>query len=1027
MKYLLANAFFIFFLNCFVNAQPIPLYFEQISVQNGLSNNKVNCIIQDKRGFIWIGTDDGLNRYDGHHFTIYRNTPGNNNTISGNIITDLLEDEQQLMWIATADGGLSRYDYRVSPQKQFKQYKHLPEDSSSIPVNIINKLLQDSYGYLWLATSGNYILRFNKKTERFDSPVKKGTKTILALSNINKNEIWAGRQGGGLLKINTQNLSFVMDKRYEDLYAKLPHVTITSLFKDSRNFIWYGSWDKVLYRYDQQLNKEQIFEKTLVKNSFNNDEITSFAEDREGNLWMGGKYNGLHIYNSDANKFYNFQKDPSREGSISSNRINCVFIDKQGIVWLGTNKGISVKSQSQQQFTQVFLPKTGSNNISINDFYRDVKNNLWVGTSEGIFVRRYGTNTFSHHPLVYKNIPLQISKFYRDSTGRLFIGTNYSLFLLNPNNFSVQLLPNTDQDGVMKQIIKSQIVSITEESINKRPALIAVPYGHYLAYYDWKTSKWISRLDSTRNIISNFNLKDNLIRKVVKSSVTGHIFMATAKEGLGIWEKNNEKQFKFFKNDPQKKASLSNNNVFDIIEDTKANLWITTYGGGLNYFNTRTKKAQHIAASNNLLEGVQTDQKGNVWMISNGNIDKYSPSLKSYSSFQLPDIKKSGGVQGYIYKDFNGQLLVAGTNYFIAFDPLSIKEYKIQASVFLTDFRIFNKSYNNLLLQQNISLPYNQNYISFEFSAPDFTSNTPILYQYKLTGLNDNWINIGKENKVSFSNLSGGTYDFRVRASNKPGVWINNGSGIQITIIPPFWERWWFYFLFAVVIACVVYAVYKYRIDVLLERQAIRNKIAQDLHDNIGSTLSSISVYSQVAKIYNQQGKELQLEQTLEKISETSVDMVSEMSDIVWTINPRNDTMAMMLQRMQSFAKPLLNAKEIVFHFDYDDSIQFLNLEMTQRKNFYLIFKEAVNNVLKYAACKNLFVNITTKHNRLQMIIQDDGVGFNLSDIEKKTAQSLSGNGLRNMLLRAKEMKGTCDFSSALAKGTTIRLRFPIT
>jgi ligand-binding sensor domain-containing protein len=159
-------------------AQPASLYFENITTQNGLSHNKVNCIIQDKRGFIWMGTNDGLNRYDGKHFTVYKNTPGNNTTISGNIITDLVEDENEILWIATADGGLTKYDYRLESSRQFRQYKNVPGDSNSIPVNIINKILQDSRGYLWIATSGYYVLRFDKKSGRFTSPVKAGTKTV---------------------------------------------------------------------------------------------------------------------------------------------------------------------------------------------------------------------------------------------------------------------------------------------------------------------------------------------------------------------------------------------------------------------------------------------------------------------------------------------------------------------------------------------------------------------------------------------------------------------------------------------------------------------------------------------------------------------------------------------------------------------------------------------------------------------------------------------------------------------------------
>jgi signal transduction histidine kinase/ligand-binding sensor domain-containing protein len=1025
MRQTLLHIIFIFLAHSNVNAQPATLYFEKITVQNGLSHNKVNCILQDKRGFIWLGTDDGLNRFDGTHFTVYKNIPGSTTSISGNIITDMLEDEHAVLWIATADGGMTKYDYRLAPEKQFKQYKHLPGDTNSIPVNIINKLVQDGEGYLWLATSGSYVLRFNKKTEQFIKPVTKGTKTIMALTQTAKNEIWAGRQGGGLLKINTSTLQYEMDSRYNDLYAKLPHAAVTSLFKDSRNNIWYGSWDKVLYCFNHKQQIENVYEKTASLNSFNNDEIDGFAEDNRGNIWMAGKTNGLHVYSNSENKFYNYTHNPSLEGTIAGNRINCVFIDRQGTLWLGTNKGISVSSPLQQQFTQVFLPQVAGRPVTIYDFYEQPDKSIWIGTSDGIYIWQQATGKFKHQPLTYKNVLLQVSKFYKDAAGRFFIGTNYSLFLLNPQNFTVSLLPGTSNDSVINQIIKSHIVSIAEDSVDGSTALMVAPYGHYLCYYNWQQQKWVSRLDTLKKIVTSFNIKDNLVRKIFKLG-NKQLFIATAKEGLGRWNRSTQK-FIFFKNDPFKNNVFSNNNIYDVAADAKMNLWVTTFGGGLHYFNTATNEISHIKASNNLLEGMQTDKNENVWMISNGNIDKYSPQSKSYTSFQLPDIEKSGGVQGNMFKDAQGKLYVGGTNYFIAFNPLLVKENKTAPKVFLTDFKIFNQSYNHLLFKPNISLPYNQNYITIEFAAPGYTTPLPVQYQYKLTGLHNKWIDIGTENKVSFSNLAGRAYQFKVRATNRPGVWSNNEAVVAITIVPPVWQRWWFYFLCALFISAVIYALYRYRINELLKRQAIRNKIAQDLHDNIGSTLSSISVYSQVAKIYKQQNKDVQLQETLQKISETSGEMISEMNDIVWTINPRNDNMEVMLQRMQSFAKPLLAAKDIVFHFTYEPQVKTLSLEMTQRKNFYLIFKEAINNVLKYAACKNLYVNISSKHQQLEMIVQDDGIGFDKNAIDEKARQSLSGNGLHNMALRAKEMKGICEVTAVPGKGSKVHLQFPVT
>jgi len=1011
----------IFYSNIF--AKKPYLNFNKLTIQNGLSHDKVNCIMQDRRGFIWIGTDDGLNRYDGHNFTIYRHQPNNASTVSGNIITDLLEDEKQVLWIATADGGLTRFDYRLPPDKQFKQYKHLPGDSTSIPVNIVNALVQDQYGFLWLASGEKSTLRFNKKTERFEEPVKTGTKNILDLALDKNGILWAGRQGGGVLKVNTHNLTHEMDKRYYNLYAKLPHATVSSLHDDKNGNIWYGSWDRLLYQYNPHTNNESFFGGTRDESGFPNDDILAFAEDSSGRLWMGGRYNGLTIYDPKEAKFYNYQYEVSLDGSVADNHISSVFIDRAGMVWLGTSRGISVYNPAQQPFVQTFLSGLG-NDLVIYDFYRRSNGDLWIGSSEGLHVRKHGEESFTCKKFSFNGTPLAISKFFVDEQGTIFFGTNFSLFVYDPLKNRLTLLPNTNKDKVMYNIISSRVVAIVKDTIDKHPVLIVSPYGHYLAYYDFTDKRWVSRMDTTKKILVSFNLKDNLVKKIYKTRL-GKIWLANAKYGLGKWEKKPAPLLRYYVNNPLDASSISNNNVYDLAEDKAGNLWVSTYGGGLNYFNTSRNGSTHVEVTNNLLEGLATDDNGAVWMISNGNIHQYDPVLKTNTSFVLPDLEKSGGVSNNIYKDDEGTMYVAGKNYFIQFQPKQIRELPTQPAVYVTDFRIFNTSYSHLLFTKGIVLRYFENYFTFEFSSPEFLKGK-ISYAFMLEGFDKDWIECGERDFINYSNLSGGDYVFKVRATDRKGNWSKQYASIKITIIPPLWKRWWFYLLCAIVVAAAIYGVYRYRINELLKRQAIRNKIAQDLHDSVGSTLSSISVYSQVAKIQQSKGNLEELKEVEQKISTTSTDMISEMNDIVWAINPRNDGMEKILQRMESFAKPLLQTKHIAFNFEYDPSILHLNLTMEQRKNFYLIFKEAINNVLKYSGAKQLRVGIDLNHHVVTFISKDDGIGFDMAAMKLLSAKSMSGNGLNNMKKRAKEMKGECFIESAPGKGTTIRLVFPV-
>ncbi len=997
-------------------AQQQTPYFNTLRTDNGLSHNKVNCILQDKRGFIWFGTEDGLNRYDGKYFTVFRRTPGDTTCISGNIVSDLLEDENGIIWIATEDGGLSAYDYRQPSARQFRQYRYKADNENGIPENHINVIVDDHNGYLWVGTGNYRTRRFNKKTGEFSHPVKTGTTSILSLSVDASDTLWVGRAGGGLLKVNTRTLKFTGDKRYDDLYVRLPHVSVTSLFLDHNKDMWYGAWDKALYHYDHLKKTEEAFRFTPGKNSFPNDEINAFAEDKDHRLWMAAKDSGLVVYDQDQHHFYHYKHHPFIDGSIVNDHVNDVYIDRTGIVWVGTNNGISYHNPLYYPFKQTFLPETGGD-ISIFDFYKDPAGRLWIGTNNGIFIKHPGKHTFEHRKLTYKGQQLAVTKFFADQDGTFYIGTDYTLFVYDTLKGTLTTLPNTESDPVMKKLIASRIVSIVKDTMRNHPVLIVSPYGHYLSYYDFTDKVWVTRSDSVRAILKRYNLKDNLVRKMSKAT-NGNIWLATARHGLGDWPQKEGQQVKYLQD-------INNEDVYDIQEGQKGHIWVSSYGGGLNYLNVQTQKVQHITESSNLTEGLQTDEKGNVWMVCNGHIHKYDPSVRIYSCYDLPTLQKNGGVRGYMYKDNEGNIYVGGTNYYLTFNPRDIARINTEPPVYLTDFKIFNDSHSDLLQKRAVELDYTKNYFSIEFSAPEFSGDN-IQYSYMLAGVDKEWNNVGKRNFAYYSNLKGGDYTFMVKASNWKGVFGDRVTALRITIIPPFWTRWWFYLLCTVLIAGAIYLIYRYRINELLKRQEIRNGIAQDLHDSVGSTLSGISVYSEVARIYNEQHKSEQLKELLTTIGTTANEMISEMSDIVWAINPKNDHVSSIVKRMESYAKPLCTAKKIHFIFDCDQKIETLNLAMHQRKNFYLIFKEAVNNALKHAACSIIKVNISYRRNVLELNIQDDGIGFDHQAVQDPSVRSLSGNGLNNIRHRASEMKADLGIESEPYKGTYLKLSFPV-
>jgi ligand-binding sensor domain-containing protein/anti-sigma regulatory factor (Ser/Thr protein kinase) len=1005
-------------------AQPVSLFFRHISTENGLSHNKINCIMQDSKGFTWIGTDDGLNKYDGYRFDVFRHFPNQQHGLSGNIITDILEDSSGIFWISSADGGLTRYDEKAAPGTKFVNYSHLPGDATSIPTSIINALLFDRKGYLWMATSGAGLIRFDTKTGSFIKVEGETKRTCTDLCLDANGIIWSGREGGSYLKVNSATLEVENDKKYYNPYEKHPHVTVTKLYRDSNNDIWFGSWDHAIYKYSYQTGIEEVLASGHGTNDLGSDEATSFMEDGKGKMWIGTKNSGLLLMDLRSGEYSRHQHSASKEGTVISNNIHCLYRDKKDNLWVGTDKGVSLFLSGSNFFTQQFLPPLPGkyHPVNVNDFYFAPDHRLWMATTDGIFIK--DQDHFNYFPVIYNDTTLNITKFFSDSHGNMYLGSDYSLFSFQPETMQYSLLPNTQNDMVMNRIIASRVVSIIEDSINGKPALIVSPFGHYLTYYDLTDKIWISRSDSINQILSRFNIPDNLVHKIYKDRKK-RIWLATVKNGLGKWDAV-EKKFNYFINDPVKATSISNNHVVDVEADLHGNLWVSTFGGGLNEMNTSTDQFEHISNSVNLLEGLTIDHKGSIWMIGNGNLHQYHPVKKSFQTFILPDLEKSGGVRGDIYQDEDGFLYVGGTGFYIRFHPDSIRSADKYPSVRITDFFVFDSSYYDRLDNQaSIKLHYTENYFTIHFSAPWYEGN--VYYQYMLEGVDPKWVDAGQQNTAPYTHINGGHFTFKVRATNTPGIWSEKPTSLGIYIVPPFWEKWWFYAMMGAIFLLIIYAGYRYRINELLKRQAIRNKIAQDLHDNVGSTLSSISVYSQVARIYKEQKKENDLVDTLEKISITSGEMISEMNDIVWAINPRNDSMEKIVQRMESFAKPLLKAADINFVLHYQENIFKLNVSMEKRKNFYLIFKEAVNNSMKYACCTMLTVTITVLHENIELRIEDNGIGFDPEKIIMEHSHTLSGNGLRNMKMRANEMGAKLKIESEKGKGTVLLLKFDLT
>jgi nitrate/nitrite-specific signal transduction histidine kinase len=355
------------------------------------------------------------------------------------------------------------------------------------------------------------------------------------------------------------------------------------------------------------------------------------------------------------------------------------------------------------------------------------------------------------------------------------------------------------------------------------------------------------------------------------------------------------------------------------------------------------------------------------------------------------------------------------------FHPDDLKDNDYKPPVYITEFRLKNKPVSvtdsngvlktSIEYTKEIKLNYRQNLISFTFSALNYVHPEKNKYKYMLEGYDEDWVYTDASKRfVNYTNLDHGSYTFKVKASNNDGVWNETPTELKILITPPFWKTTWFRILLAIAAAGFLYAIYRYRLQQVLKLHSIRNRIAADLHDDIGSTLNSISVFSEVAK--NDPSRRTH---SLQMIGESSRKVIDAMSDIVWTINPDNDNFEKIILRMRSIAYNLLRAKKIEFSFRADETLNDLKLSLLVRRNFYFIFKEALNNLIKYSEAKRVSILLEKKSNGILLMVRDDGVGFD-------PGNKYNGNGLTNMRRRSKEINANLTIDSGDGIGTSVQL-----
>jgi signal transduction histidine kinase/ligand-binding sensor domain-containing protein/DNA-binding response OmpR family regulator len=820
-------------------AQNESLKFLHVGTSEGLSQINVNNIRQDSRGFMWIATRNGLNRYDGYQFITYRYDAKDSTSLSNNMVTDIAEDKNGNVWLAT-QSGLNMY---VRKTGHFVRFIHDSNNPKTISNNIINRITFDNNDNLWVATQNGGLDYYNLKDHIFYHHIHSES-DVTSLSNNNaravfedaEHNIWVGTATGGLNLYDKKNHTF-SKFLYRDPVTKTGRGNnIISIFEDKQHYLWIGTQDDGLFLFDKQYKTFKRFTHDPKNtNSISGNTIYSLNDDDNGNLWIGTENGGLCILNKQSGIFYTYQHDDIDNNSINGNSVYAIFKDKASNMWVGAfGGGINLYKKTTSSFILYkhnSLPQSLSNNYVL-DLAEDKSHNIWIGTDGG------GLNMLDSKSkafTIYKKQPEgkngiagnYVLVVKPDSTGKLWIGTwGDGLSIMDPKT---HIFKNFKHDAAKPQGIGGNNIYYILHSRNKKTWVSTFNEG-------------LDCYDETTNIFKHYKLNINDPHSISSDRIysmledkKGNLWIGTSDGGLDLYNSTTDK-FEQFTHD-EKRNSISNNSVTDIFEDSRGLLWVTTLSG-LDLFDPVSKHftifSKKDGLPSDIIYAIREDNYGKLWISNNGGLSKFDPVKKIFNNYTVED-----GLQGDEFKPHSalkghsGNLYFGGISGFNEFSPARVLNTVGFAPLVITSFQLYNKQLsiaknatdpsplkNDITDTKSLTLSYKQSVFSFEFSALDYASPERKQYAYFLEGFDKEWNYIGSHHAASYTNLPPGKYQVRLKYRNSQGIWSPATSPLQITIVPPFWLTWWFETLAILGIIGAVYGLFKYRIHSIQKQKA---------------------------------------------------------------------------------------------------------------------------------------------------------------------------------------------------------------
>jgi ligand-binding sensor domain-containing protein len=893
---------------------------------DGLSDDVVYSILQDRQGFMWFATGNGLTRYDGYQFTVYQSDPSDPTSLAHDRVHTLYLARNGALWVGTW-GGLDRFEPTT---RTFTHY---------LPGKLILSIYEDDAGILWAGThlGLTHLDPANPEPSIFlsgtssDNPKRPSGTIAHAIVQDRAGEVWLGTgrgqfaAGSGLDRFDRSTETFVHYRHDPADPVSLSSGDVWAILEDRQGGLWVGT-DGVLSRLDRasetfaryQHDPDDPF-------SLATDQVQAILEDSAGRLWIGTA-DGLDQFDRSQKQFIHYRHDRNDGKSLSGNTILALYEDRSGVVWIGTTAGISRFDETASQF--VLYQSWPDSPLPLSDdlvlaVCEDRNGELWVGTAEGglnRLDRAAGTATvYRHDPADPASLSSDgITALYEDRAGDLWVGTD--------NRWLERFDPQTETFIHSWYLSAGEPRTITEDRA-----------GHL-----WVgTLNGLYRLDRATTAVTHYRtsaepaLSSNQVTNIYQLQ-EDLLLVGTDGGGINVWDPANER-FDYYRSDRADPNSLAHNSVYSFYEDPDGGtVWIGTWRG-LDRVARATGTVSHYAEKDGLpggaVFGILADSTGMLWLTTNRGLARFDPRAETFRIYDTRDGLPAGRfVRTAVFQSEGGEILVGSSDGLVAFYPDRIPENPQPPLVAITALRLFNEVMRqDLSPDELIKLTYKQNFLSFEFAALDYTSPGKNQYAYKLEGVDPDWVQVGTRRYADYPDLRPGSYLFRVKASNNAGVWNEEGAAVRITITPPPWGTWWFRGIALLMLVGVVVGAYRLRVrsiearsralerqvadrtaelsrtNVALEReiaeriqveQALRqserekatvderNRLARELHDSVAQSMYGVTLLAEVASQLLSSGQADEVAGYLGELKETAGESLAEMRLLIYELRP---------------------------------------------------------------------------------------------------------------------------------------------